>query len=155
MSELPATDAPEEVELREARRQRVKVTLGLFLGPLAAALLLWMEAPAGMPPAAWQVVALTAWMAAWWVLEPVPIAVTALLPVALLPLLGVGAIHSVAAPYANPLIFLFLGGFLLAEAMQPPALSMWVTISAAVAVLLTHMLSAGGCMAMRRCSPQR
>src|SRR5690554_5729531 len=104
MSELPATDAPEEVELREARRQRVKVTLGLFLGPLAAALLLWMEAPAGMPPAAWQVVALTAWMAAWWVLEPVPIAVTALLPVALLPLLGVGAIHSVAAPYANPLI---------------------------------------------------
>src|SRR5690554_4269500 len=105
MSELPATDAPEEVELRQARRQRVKVTLGLFLGPLAATLLLWMEA-------------LTAWMAAWWVLEPVPIAVTALLPVALLPLLGVGAIHSVAAPYANPLIFLFLGGFLLAEAIQ-------------------------------------
>ena len=113
-----AEEASQDAELRQARRERIKVTLGLFLGPLAAALLLWMEAPADMPSAAWQVVALTAWMAVWWVLEPVPIAVTALLPVALLPLLGVGTIHSVAVPYANPLIFLFLGGFLLAEAIQ-------------------------------------
>ncbi|WP_302139653.1 SLC13 family permease [Halomonas alkalicola] len=113
-----AEEASQDAERRQARRERLQVTLGLFLGPLAAALLLWMEAPADMPAAAWQVVALTAWMAVWWVLEPVPIAVTALLPVALLPLLGVGTIHSVAAPYANPLIFLFLGGFLLAEAIQ-------------------------------------
>lgn len=97
---------------------RTKVTLGLFLGPLLAVLLSLMEAPADMPAAAWSVVALTAWMAVWWILEPVPMAVTALLPVALLPLLGVGDISEAAVPYANPLIFLFLGGFMLAEAIQ-------------------------------------
>ncbi|MFO7646727.1 MULTISPECIES: SLC13 family permease [Halomonas] len=111
-------EAASDGEARQERVRRAKVTLGLFLGPLAALGLLLMEAPADMPPAAWQVVALTAWMATWWVLEPVPIAVTALLPVAVLPLLGVGTINEVAVPYANPLIFLFLGGFLLAEAIQ-------------------------------------
>jgi solute carrier family 13 (sodium-dependent dicarboxylate transporter), member 2/3/5 len=111
-------EAASDGEARQERVRRAKVTLGLFLGPLAALGLLLMEAPADMPPAAWQVVALTAWMATWWVLEPVPIAVTALLPVAVLPLLGVGTISEVAVPYANPLIFLFLGGFLLAEAIQ-------------------------------------
>lgn len=98
--------------------ERAKITTGLFLGPLLAALLLSLDAPEAFPPAAWRVVALTAWMAVWWILEPVPMAVTALLPVALLPLLGVGDISAAAEPYANPLIFLFLGGFMLAEAIQ-------------------------------------
>ncbi|MDT8388871.1 MAG: SLC13 family permease, partial [Thiogranum sp.] len=57
-------------------------------------------------------------MAVWWVTEAVPIPVTALLPVALLPLLGMMDITSAAAPYANPLIFLFLGGFMIAAALQ-------------------------------------
>ncbi|MFY0992131.1 SLC13 family permease [Halomonas sp. C05BenzN] len=108
----------QEASARSERVSRLKITLGLPLGPLMAAGLLLLEAPSGLPPAAWQVVALTAWMATWWVLEPVPIAVTALLPVALLPLLGVTSVNDAAAPYANPLIFLFLGGFLLAEAIQ-------------------------------------
>ncbi|PRY68760.1 SLC13 family permease [Halomonas ventosae] len=108
----------EAQEASPSRLARLKVPLGLALGPLAFLLLALMEVPAQMPPAAWQVVALTAWMAIWWVLEPVPIAVTALLPVAVLPLMGVAPIDQVAAPYANPLIFLFLGGFLLAEAIQ-------------------------------------
>lgn len=101
-----------------SRLARLKVPLGLALGPLALLVLLLMEVPADMPSAAWQVLALTAWMAIRWVLEPVPIAVTALLPVAVLPLMGVAPIDQVTAPYANPLIFLFLGGFLLAEAIQ-------------------------------------
>ncbi|MGY4878641.1 SLC13 family permease [Vreelandella aquamarina] len=98
--------------------ERAKITTGLFLGPLLAVMLLFLDAPEAVPPAAWRVVALTAWMAVWWILEPVPMAVTALLPVALLPLLGVGDISAAAEPYANPLIFLFLGGFMLAEAIQ-------------------------------------
>lgn len=57
-------------------------------------------------------------MAIWWVTEALPIAITALLPVALLPLLDIRPIEEAAAPYANPLIFLFLGGFILAEAIQ-------------------------------------
>lgn len=92
--------------------------LGLFLGPLLFLILLFMEAPGTMTAGAWQVAALTALMAVWWVTEAVPIPVTALLPVALLPLLGVMDITSAAAPYANPLIFLFLGGFMIAAALQ-------------------------------------
>jgi solute carrier family 13 (sodium-dependent dicarboxylate transporter), member 2/3/5 len=99
------------------RLERLRL-LAMLGGPLLALVLIWIEPPAEMPPAAWQVVALTAWMAVWWVAEPVPIAVTALLPVAVLPLLGTNTISEAAAPYANPLIFLFLGGFLLAEAIQ-------------------------------------
>lgn len=63
-------------------------------------------------------VALMVWMAAWWLSEAVDVAVTALLPVALFPLLGIADIKTAAAPYASDLIFLFLGGFLIALAMQ-------------------------------------
>ena len=98
----------------QPRRQR----LGLFLGPALFLFMLFMETPAGMSATAWQVAALTVLMAVWWVTEAVPIAVTALLPVTLLPLMGVMDITAAAAPYANPLIFLFLGGFMLAAALQ-------------------------------------
>lgn len=57
-------------------------------------------------------------MAIWWISEALPIPVTALLPVVLFPVLGVGSIADTTAPYANPLIFLFLGGFLIAIAME-------------------------------------
>jgi sodium-dependent dicarboxylate transporter 2/3/5 len=57
-------------------------------------------------------------MGIWWITEAVPISVTALVPIVLFPLLGVQAIAATTAPYANPLIFLFLGGFILAIAME-------------------------------------
>jgi sodium-dependent dicarboxylate transporter 2/3/5 len=91
---------------------------GLLLGPTLFVLLLLLPTPQGLDPTAWRVAALTLLMATWWVTEAVPTAVTALLPLPLLPLLGVADIHTVAAPYANPIIFLFLGGFLLALALQ-------------------------------------
>lgn len=91
---------------------------GLLLGPLLCLLLLVLPPPDGLDPAAWRVAALTLLMATWWVTEAVPTAVTALLPLPLLPLLGVADIQTVAAPYANPVIFLFLGGFLIALALQ-------------------------------------
>jgi sodium-dependent dicarboxylate transporter 2/3/5 len=53
-----------------------------------------------------------------WITEAIPIPATGLLPLALFPLLGVGSIEETAAPYANPIIFLFLGGFMLAAAME-------------------------------------
>ena len=62
--------------------------------------------------------AIAAWMALWWLTEAVPLAATALLPVTLFPLLGVVDIATAAAPYASPLIFLFLGGFLIGLAIQ-------------------------------------
>jgi solute carrier family 13 (sodium-dependent dicarboxylate transporter), member 2/3/5 len=57
-------------------------------------------------------------MAIWWMTEAIHVSATALLPVALFPLFGVLEVDAAAGPYANPLIFLFLGGFLLALSMQ-------------------------------------
>jgi sodium-dependent dicarboxylate transporter 2/3/5 len=63
-------------------------------------------------------VAVASWMAFWWITEAIPVYATALLPLALLPILGAGSIRQVAAPYGHELIFLFMGGFVIALAMQ-------------------------------------
>jgi solute carrier family 13 (sodium-dependent dicarboxylate transporter), member 2/3/5 len=93
--------------------------IGRVSGPVAAlGLLVFIPAPTGLDPAAWRVAALTLLMGIWWVTEALPIPATAILPAALLPLLGVSSPQEAAAPYANPLIMLFLGGFLIAMAIQ-------------------------------------
>ncbi|MEM1093064.1 MAG: SLC13 family permease [Bacteroidota bacterium] len=92
--------------------------LKLASGPLVAAVLLLIPAPEGLDVAAWRTVAVAAWMALWWVTEAIPIAATALLPMALFPLLEILPIRATTAPYANPLVFLFLGGFILAAALE-------------------------------------
>jgi sodium-dependent dicarboxylate transporter 2/3/5 len=61
---------------------------------------------------------LAIWMAIWWVSEPVPLAATSLLPAGLLPALGVVTAREAVAPYANELVFLYLGGFFLAAALE-------------------------------------
>jgi len=90
----------------------------LFAGPLVALSLLLLPPPEGMTPDAWKLVSMACWMVTWWIGEALPIPATALLPIPLMPLYGIGDMQPVAANYANPLIFLFLGGFLLASAMQ-------------------------------------
>ncbi|TVP52449.1 MAG: SLC13/DASS family transporter [Halomonadaceae bacterium] len=101
-----------------ARLSHWRLHLGFILGPLLFIGLLLIEPPAGFSVAAWRTLALTGLMAVWWVTEALPVAITALLPVALLPLMGVVPMAEAASPYANPLIFLFLGGFILAEGVQ-------------------------------------
>ncbi|MDN5847419.1 MAG: anion permease, partial [Candidatus Nitrosocosmicus sp.] len=64
------------------------------------------------------VLAATLWMAAWWITEPVPIYVTALLPIAIFPSLGVMDFTETSSNYTDKIIFLFLGGFLLAKAVE-------------------------------------
>jgi len=93
-------------------------TGGLLLGPLLFVLILLIPTPTEMPPAALAVVALTVLMAIWWVSEAIPIAATALLPIALLPLLGVMDARQVTLAYGHHLVFLFLGGFLIAVTME-------------------------------------
>jgi len=80
--------------------------------------MLALPAPGGLEAAGWRTAAVTALMAIWWMTEAIPIPATALLPLVLFPLLGVEEIRPVAAPYANPLIFLFMGGFMIALAME-------------------------------------
>lgn len=79
-------------------RSRWRQRIGLLLGPGLFALMLLSGPPADMDPAAWQVAALTVLMATWWVSEALPIPVTALLPVGLLPLMGAVDINAAAAP---------------------------------------------------------
>jgi len=115
--------------------------------------------------------AVLALMATWWLTEAIEISATALLPIALFPLLGVADIHATTTPYGSDIIFLFMGGFLMALSMQrwqldrrialitlrvvgtrPPLmiggfmavtalLSMWVSNTATVAMMLPIALS--------------
>ena len=92
--------------------------IGLFLGPVVALVMLFSDAPQGLGEAGWATAACGVLMAIWWATEAVPIAVTALIPLVAFPLLGVTTIQDTAAPYANKVIFLFLGGFIVAYTMQ-------------------------------------
>ena len=92
--------------------------VGLFLGPALFSLILFLPPPEMMPPVAWKTVALTVWIAVWWMTEAIPISATALLPIAFIPLLGIADIKAATAPYANKIIFLFMGGFMMGQAVQ-------------------------------------
>ncbi len=92
--------------------------VGLILGPSVCGLMLLSGAPDDLSPAGWTTAALGMLMAVWWATEAVPIAITALLPLVCFPLFGVANIQETAAPYANKVIYLFLGGFIVAFAMQ-------------------------------------
>lgn len=99
--------------------KNTRYLLPLLAGPLSFLLLSNMDVPfTGMSQHAWLMAALTLWMAIWWISEAVPIPVTSLLPIMVVPLLGLDALGAVTAHYAHPLIFLFLGGFLLSIAME-------------------------------------
>jgi sodium-dependent dicarboxylate transporter 2/3/5 len=74
--------------------------------------------PPGLEPTGQATLAITAWMATWWLTVAVALPITALLPLALFPILGIADPASIAAPYANPIIFLFLGGFWLAATIE-------------------------------------
>ncbi len=89
---------------------------GLWAGIVLFLLVLLLPLP--IPPAARQTAAVAALMSVWWLSEAIPLAATALLPLVLFPTLGVLSAADSAAPYANPVVFLFLGGFIVATAMQ-------------------------------------
>lgn len=97
---------------------RRSARVGLLAGLLALTVVFVLPPPGSLPVAGWRVLGLALMMAIWWSTEPVPIAITSLLPLIVLPLAGIGNIGAAAAPYGNPLIFLFLGGLMLAAAVQ-------------------------------------
>ncbi len=112
----------------EERFERIRRTTSLFLGPaLFVAVLL---APlGGLSPGAHRLAAILAWVLAWWVGEAIPIPATALLGPVLCVLLGIAEPAVVFAPFAHPIIFLFLGSFLLAEAMITHRLNERIALS--------------------------
>jgi sodium-dependent dicarboxylate transporter 2/3/5 len=97
---------------------RWRKLIGLFVGPAVFLLLLLQSPPEAMPATAWGVTAVALWMAIWWISEAIPIPATALLPIVCFPILGVAEVSAVTRNYAHHLVFLFLGGFWIAIAME-------------------------------------
>jgi sodium-dependent dicarboxylate transporter 2/3/5 len=91
---------------------------GFLIGVFVFLLLLILPIPSGLNASAWSVAAVVTLMAIWWATEAIPVPVTALLPLALFPLLDVASFKEAALPFANPNIYLFLGGFMLALAIE-------------------------------------
>lgn len=97
---------------------RSRATTGAWLGPALFVGMLLLPAPEGLSLAGWRTAAVGVLMAAWWVSEAIPIPATALVPLVLFPALGISGIVETASPYANPVIFLFMGGFMIAAALE-------------------------------------
>lgn len=91
---------------------------GWVLGILVILVTLLLPPPEGLSVAGWRTTGAALLMAILWISEAIPIPATALLPLVLFPALGLGDVRETALPYAHPLIFLFLGGFIIALAMQ-------------------------------------
>tara|TARA_Y100001970_G_scaffold197694_1_gene240485 strand:+ start:5477 stop:6922 length:1446 start_codon:yes stop_codon:yes gene_type:complete len=96
----------------------LKENFGFLLGVVAAVVVMLLPTPEGLSLEAHKTAALFLLMGIWWATEAVPVAVTALVPLALFPMLGILDIQSAANPYANKTIYLFFGGFLIATAIQ-------------------------------------
>lgn len=105
------------VKRAEQAFDRKRRTIGLFGGPLLA-VLVFLTPIAGLTLAAHKLLAIMVLVALWWITEPVPIPVTSLIGPTLAVITGVVPVGSAFAAFANPMIFLFMGGFILAKAMM-------------------------------------
>ncbi len=95
-------------------RRFVGIPLGLALFLLCQSI----DPPDGLSVAGWDAASVVALMAVWWISEALPLSATALVPLVAFPVLGVMSIRETATPYANPVILLMVGGFIIALGMQ-------------------------------------
>jgi sodium-dependent dicarboxylate transporter 2/3/5 len=102
---------------REEAFERARNTIGLFLGPLAA-IILWLVPMPVLSYKAHTLTGILAWMWIWFICEAVPLPVSALTAAVLCVLLNVGSAKVVLAPFSDPIIYLFAGSFIIAEAMK-------------------------------------
>lgn len=98
--------------------QSNRKTLGLILGPLSFFLIFFLLKPKDLSQEALAILASSAWIAIWWVSEAMPIAVTSLLPIILFPLSGGMELPLTTAAFGHKYIFLYIGGFILAIAIE-------------------------------------
>jgi sodium-dependent dicarboxylate transporter 2/3/5 len=112
---MEPTSPPELISEAEARFERARRTAGFVLAP-ALFLLMWLL-PLGLEAPAHRLAAIASAVIVLWVCESLPMAVTALLGPLLAVVLQVAPVRRVLAPFADPIVFLFIGGFMVAEAM--------------------------------------
>ena len=125
--------------------QRLLRRAGLFGAPVAAAVWLALGG-SGMAHDAHVVLGLAIWMALWWMTEAVPLAATALLPLVVLPLFTSIGFGAASAPYANSIVFLFMGGFMLGLALQRCGLHRRIALAMLVTVGSGQRRLVGGFM---------
>ena len=99
-------------------KNNTSARIGLVLGPTLFVLTLLFFHPEGLSKEANAILASTLWIAVWWITEAIPIAVTALLPIVLFPLTGGLALKSTTAAFGHRYIFLYIGGFMIAIAIE-------------------------------------
>jgi sodium-dependent dicarboxylate transporter 2/3/5 len=112
MAAISNNSAPEN-----GRTER-RLNPGLLIGPALFVLAQFLPASGDLTPGGIRLIGLILLMASWWISEAVPLAAASLLPIALMPLLGIMRPEAAIAPYADPTVFLFMGGFLLARAFE-------------------------------------
>ncbi len=125
--------------------------IGALLGPALALLMLLVGPPEGLPAPGWHTLALLAWMVVWWVTEPVPIAATSLLPMVWLPLFGIVPMADATGAYADPIVFLFIGGFIIAVAIEHWRLHERIAL-AMIAAVGTRPVALVGSFALAACA---
>ena len=103
--------------------------IGLVLGPVLFCLIFFTVVPGLLSEKSIIVLALGAWMVTWWATEAMPIPVSALLPMVVFPLMGVSTVKEASAPYGDPVIFLFMGGFILALGLERHNLHQRIALS--------------------------
>ena len=121
-------------------------------------MLVLLGRPAGLEGAPLKTLAATAWVATWWIFESLPIAATSLLPLILLPLLGVKSAGETAALYVEDLLFMLLGGLLLALALERSGLHRRFAIACSpcwAATRFRTLVSAAGTRSSRCDQQQR
>lgn len=96
--------------------------LGMILGPILFFIVLFYPTPDGMSESAKIVLAISVWMIVWWITEAIPVYATALLPIGLIPLMGILPVKDIAAEYMHPIIVLLLGMFMIALAIEKSGL---------------------------------
>ena len=113
MENVPAKG--EEV-VKDSKFDRRRRLMGAICGPICA-LLVWITPIGGLSPEAHHLLAVMTLVALWWITEPIPIPVTSLVGPTLCVVFGIVKMKEAFAAFANPMIFLFMGGFIIAKAM--------------------------------------
>lgn len=131
-SRAPGEQSEGQRDRGESDRELFRKRIGLGLG-VVLSLAVFFLIPADLSYDLRATAAVAVLMAVWWMSEAIPIAVTALLPLALFPILGLAEIRDFSGKYTDPTIFLFMGGFLLAIAMQRwnlhKRIALWVLVA--------------------------
>jgi sodium-dependent dicarboxylate transporter 2/3/5 len=127
VEEQPANPVGPQISEAEARFDRVRRRIGLVLAPSALLILLAVPMP-GLSPEAHRMAAVAVMTVIFWVTEAIPLPVAALLGPAVAVMLGVAPADHALAPFANPLIFLFMGGFMLAQGLSHQGLDRRATL---------------------------